>query len=64
MSTDDPYKFAEVLKSDHFGIEISLKPVRTETILSLKSDHFGIEMALFDKEGLCLVNVKIRPFWD
>ena len=35
-----------LLKSDHFGIEISPLTLHKKSITMLKSDHFGIEMVM------------------
>jgi len=53
-----------VLKSDHFGIEMSKTARSVRGYLSLKSDHFGIEIVFFFLEYSCCVCTKIRPFWD
>ena len=52
------------LKSDHFGIEISLG--RNGYIPGgwLKSDHFGIEILIQRNNKMLESLTKIRPFWD
>ena len=34
------------LKSDHFGIEITLREMEERGEVELKSDHFGIEITI------------------
>ena len=53
-----------MLKSDHFGIEITKLDKQGIVVMMLKSDHFGIEMQKSITRWNFLSGAKIRPFWD
>ena len=54
---------ADVLKSDHIGIEISTWQRNNRNRSILKSDHIGIEIWSGVGTGGCW-QTKIRPYWD
>jgi len=56
--------FLELLKSDHFGIEIQVPADQAQKYGILKSDHFGIEIETLCNGHLLVFYTKIRPFWD
>ena len=53
-----------LLKSDHFGIEITTITLSPGRALLLKSDHFGIEIKTLPTGYNVIAVTKIRPFWD